>query len=44
MFIDREEMIKKYKELLAEHVELRRKNRLLEAWILKYIKKVEYFE
>ncbi|XP_020296586.1 uncharacterized protein LOC109861373 [Pseudomyrmex gracilis] len=42
IFNDREEMMKKHKELLAEHLELRRKNRLLETWILKYVKKVEY--
>lgn len=33
-------MLKKLKELLAEQTELRRKNRLLEVWIIKHMRKV----
>lgn len=35
-------MIRKLKEFLAEQAELRRKNRLLEVWITKHMKKVKY--
>lgn len=36
-------MIRKLKEFLAEQAELRKKNRLLEVWITKHMKKVKYF-
>jgi len=36
----REAMLKKLKELLAEQVELRRKNKLLESWIIAHMRKV----
>jgi len=35
-------MLKKLKELLAEQTELQRKNRLLEVWIIKHMRKVRF--
>lgn len=40
IFASREAMLGKIKELLAEQVELRRKNKLLETWINKHMRKV----
>lgn len=41
IFATHEEMLRKVKELLAEQTELRKKNRLLEMWIIKYMRKVK---
>jgi len=38
----REAMLKKLKELLAEQTELQKKNRLLEVWIIKHMRKVRF--
>ncbi|XP_011697932.1 PREDICTED: DNA ligase 1 isoform X2 [Wasmannia auropunctata] len=39
IFASREAMLGKLKELLAEQTELRRRNRLLEVWIIKHMRK-----
>ncbi|XP_018316994.1 troponin T, cardiac muscle isoform X2 [Mycetomoellerius zeteki] len=41
IFASREAMLNKLKELLAEQVELRRKNRLLESWIIAHMRKMQ---
>ncbi|XP_072742676.1 uncharacterized protein [Anoplolepis gracilipes] len=41
IFASRETMIRKLKEFLVEQTELRRKNRLLEVWIIKHMKKTQ---
>ncbi|XP_070167871.1 LOW QUALITY PROTEIN: cilia- and flagella-associated protein 184-like [Polyergus mexicanus] len=41
IFANRETMIRKLKEFLAEQAELRKKNRLLEVWITKHMKKAQ---
>jgi len=42
IFASREAMLKKLKELLAEQTELQKKNRLLEVWIIKHMRKVRF--
>ncbi|XP_012230584.2 cilia- and flagella-associated protein 184-like [Linepithema humile] len=41
IFASREAMITKLKELLAEQAELRRKNKFLEVWIIRHMKKIQ---